>query len=314
MQNQFTVDEVDKGIAREAFLTQYVAKNQPLIIRGYARDWPALMRWDVDTLRRHFGHLNVLCSQSETHKHPDLTNARHNRHIPKPLKMSDYLDRIVVGPAQETAKLALNRLIFDSGEQCQYRHHIDLSPLAEDFTQPALLDGASFEIGVLWMQAQLTQSWLHTDAFENLFVQVQGKKRFMLYAPQEAGSLYNTRKYGAYCEVNAFEPDLAEHPLYENAHAMEVMLEAGDMLYLPAFWFHAVESLDTFNISMNWWHRADALAVSQPSLQFLLKKSGERAQEQLHSAQERKAFMDAMDKLNEIISCPEQASLSSYYR
>lgn len=314
MKNQFSVDEISANISKDEFVANYVANNKPAIIRGFASEWQAVKTWDLNAMLEHFGGLNVLCSQSASHKHPDLNNACHNRHIPKPIKMSDYLQSCASSSAQDASKLALNRLIFDSGEGCNYRHHIQLSKVNRDFIQPELIDKSNFEIGVLWVQAQSTQSWVHTDAFENLFVQVRGKKRFVLFAPEDARYMYNTRKFGAYCEVDVFSPDLVKHPLYEKATAIEVCLDAGDLLYLPAFWFHAVESIDFFNISMNWWYRPESLIVSQPSLQYLLKKVNELAAKGITTDVEKQKFMKTVDELNTIISIPEQADVNHFYR
>ena len=51
--------------------------------------------------------------------------------------------------------------------------------------------------------------------------------------------------------------DLERYPLYRVAERqrMELILEPGDALYIPALWWHAVESLDT-TVSVNFWWRS----------------------------------------------------------
>lgn len=54
----------------------------------------------------------------------------------------------------------------------------------------------------------------------------------------------------------------AEYPRFAHAVASRpVVLEAGDMLYLPAYWFHAVESApDARTVAVNlWWDATNAL-------------------------------------------------------
>lgn len=44
-------------------------------------------------------------------------------------------------------------------------------------------------------------------------------------------------------QVDWFSPDLIKFPNFEHAHANEVVLQAGDIMYLPTYWFHHIVSL-----------------------------------------------------------------------
>lgn len=53
--------------------------------------------------------------------------------------------------------------------------------------------------------------------------------------------------------VDPLCPDLDEYPQYENCHKYEVVVEAGDVLYLPSLWFHHVRQSDS-TIAVNFWY------------------------------------------------------------
>jgi len=57
--------------------------------------------------------------------------------------------------------------------------------------------------------------------------------------------------------VNVDKPDLTRHPLYKNASPYRVLLKPGDVLYLPPFWHHEVQSLPDpvtgLNVAVNFW-------------------------------------------------------------
>ena len=59
--------------------------------------------------------------------------------------------------------------------------------------------------------------------------------------------------------VNIDRPDLKRHPKFaETAAPLRALLNAGDVLYLPSFWHHEVQSipdvdLDKLNIAVNFW-------------------------------------------------------------
>jgi len=59
------------------------------------------------------------------------------------------------------------------------------------------------------------------------------------------------------------KPDLIKHPLFARATPLRVILHPGDVLYLPAFWHHEVQSIPDvdesagpgrrINIAVNFW-------------------------------------------------------------
>ena len=55
--------------------------------------------------------------------------------------------------------------------------------------------------------------------------------------------------------VNVEMPDLSRFPALRRARALEAILEPGDVLWLPRYWWHYVHQLDapSENISLNFW-------------------------------------------------------------
>ena len=50
-------------------------------------------------------------------------------------------------------------------------------------------------------------------------------------------------------------PDFERYPLARQATMIEVIVQPGDMLYVPAGWYHQVRAL-TFSLSSNRWARS----------------------------------------------------------
>lgn len=90
---------------------------------------------------------------------------------------------------------------------------------------------------------------IHYDASHNTFVQIYGKKKFLLYEP----------KY--WVDLNLFSSlhpchrqSQSESPILGSTPPFEVDLEPGDILYLPPFWFHHVIAGEKdISISINIW-------------------------------------------------------------
>lgn len=60
--------------------------------------------------------------------------------------------------------------------------------------------------------------------------------------------------------VDPANPDLRRFPRFKHARPLQVTLKRGDMLYLPALWFHRVsqtcgsEEEAPLAVAVNWWY------------------------------------------------------------
>src|SRR5262249_45734311 len=74
-----------------------------------------------------------------------------------------------------------------------------------------------------------------------------------LYPPSQIPWLY-TRSYApAWSGIaDPRRPDLKKYPLFARAKAVEVTLQAGEVLYLPKKWAHFVQNVET-SLMVNFW-------------------------------------------------------------
>jgi lysine-specific demethylase 8 len=103
--------------------------------------------------------------------------------------------------------------------------------------------------------------------FQNFFVQVRGRKKFMLYAPDEAPRLhYPEPSFPHYhlhfSPVTVEDPDLARHPRFREARGVELVVEAGQVLHIPSGWWHYVRGLEP-SISLNFWWANERVLVDR---------------------------------------------------
>ena len=85
----------------------------------------------------------------------------------------------------------------------------------------------------------------HFDAVRNFIALLRGRKRYVLLPPEECGELLLMTE-GAAARHTAADWTTPEGiAAVGAARALEVVLEPGDVLYLPAFWFHFIVSLET---------------------------------------------------------------------
>jgi hypothetical protein len=101
----------------------------------------------------------------------------------------------------------------------------------------------------------------HYDVLENIAVVAAGRRRFILFPPEQISNLYvgpvEFTPAGQPVSMVDFEqPDFERYPRFSDAlkHARTTVLEPGDAIYIPSMWWHHVEGLERFNILINhWW-------------------------------------------------------------
>lgn len=86
----------------------------------------------------------------------------------------------------------------------------------------------------------------HFDAGLNMIAMIRGSKRYLLSPPSSCHCQYN-RNAGPsarHTQVDWSAINDTQFPFASKCAATEAVLSAGDILYLPSYWFHHIVSLD----------------------------------------------------------------------
>ena len=139
-----------------------------------------------------------------------------------------------------------------------------------------------------WISSAGCETGLHWDAFgpHNFHFLVSGEKEVFVAAPDQSEALYCgggprylTRFVGV---VDPMRPvDLERFPKYAECRGLRATLRAGDVLYLPAYWWHALVHTGAHNLSLTrWWteppsrHRRCRRCRARPPQLFALPDMG----------------------------------------
>jgi hypothetical protein len=132
-----------------------------------------------------------------------------------------------------------------------FHHYDDLLPNSDIETIKNLIDNyMSNDSKQLFVGVKRgTGTALHAAYTNNLFIMIEGEKKWTFFNPNQLALLYpNFQKTGIYMASESrflnMDTDINrvtyEFPLIKYAERYEVELKEGDILYNPKSWFHAV--------------------------------------------------------------------------
>ncbi len=144
--------------------------------------------------------------------------------------------------------------------------------------------GTRNPLASIWI-GNRTRIAAHHDLPDNLACVVAGHRRFTLFPPEQLANLYVgpldfTPAGQAISLVDFAKPDYTRFPRFAQAlqAARVAELGPGDALFIPSMWWHHIESLDAFNVLVNyWWRQSPAYMDSPMSALMLAHHDGARS-------------------------------------
>ena len=107
----------------------------------------------------------------------------------------------------------------------------------------------------IWISSSGMITHGHFDQDYNFFIQLVGQKKFTLWFPWEHELLYTYPRVHPLwhkSRVNFAAPDVSRFPGFAKSHAVEVIVSPGDVLFIPPYTWHYVETLSP-SISLSTW-------------------------------------------------------------
>lgn len=237
-----------ESVTYDAFYANFVQVMKPCIIRGAIRHWPAFDAWQSP---------EYLCRKVNNTEFP--------------IQIAPLIELVHEAPEQvqrsQTVKLAfpdfMKRVTSDQGGHCVlHSEHLSigspLEPLRGDVHGfPFLRSVKSPRFFVdqrIFIYRESYSDWHFHVSDETLLCQVRGQKDVLLLPPDSdsfATLMEIIRRVGYVYDV-----DLARFPAFKELHPLRATVERGDALYIPTFWWHAVEAIEkTWGISLVWCWR-----------------------------------------------------------
>ncbi|MEP2654003.1 MAG: cupin-like domain-containing protein [Paraglaciecola sp.] len=265
----------------------------PFIVRGMVRDWPLVQaaQQSSDALRSYllgfYSNKPVMVSSGPPENrgrvfYKDDMSLNINMHK---ADLREIFEKIAASE--------------DDVEQlCLYVAAAHVDTYFPELLKANPIDlGGQTANGFAWMGTR-TQIAPHNDSTYNLACVVGGRRRFVVFPPDQFRNLYlgpidNTPAGRTISMVDLSQPDFNKFPRFKQALevAQVADLEPGDAIYMPPLWWHHVDGLEPFNMLVNFWWRVSPkhLGLPAPALDHAILAIRDLSQS------ERKYWRDMFD-------------------
>lgn len=214
------------GLTREIFADEYLGPMKPVVFTDLTASWPARERWTIELFKEKYGHLRVPVV-SNNYSKPGKGYMTPDRVI----TFREYLEIIESGPTD--LRIFLWNIFREAPE------------LRTDFNIPNIMDGFVNELPFMFFGGEGSHVALHYDIdMSHVFLnQIHGRKRVLLFAPDQSRNLYrHPFTVASYVDLN--KPDYDRFPALSRVKGYEVMLQPGETLFMPSGYWHYIEYTD----------------------------------------------------------------------
>ena len=220
------------SLSRAEFRDQYYADNRPVLIEGLMTEWRAMTAWTPEYLKSVAGDCTaeVMTGRDADPKY-ELNANRHRTEM----RFADYVDMVYSGKVTNNYNMEPNNRFLQKPEA---------RPLLQDFAafpqylRPVSKDRFCFlsfgPAGVI--------TPLHHATRNVLLAQVAGRKRYRLIPASQSQYVYNN--VGVFSDVDCERPDYTCFPRFRNATIIELVVQPGEVLFMPVGWWRQTRTLD----------------------------------------------------------------------
>ncbi|PHH65395.1 hypothetical protein CDD81_2499 [Ophiocordyceps australis] len=125
----------------------------------------------------------------------------------------------------------------------------DFPQLSPDLCLPPELSMVKDRLfsSILRVSGRVTM-WLHYDVMANVYMQIRGERRMMLFPPSDVRHL-SLAPGASSSSVNVF--DHVETLGLAATHPHHALLKPGDVLFLPSLWLHSGQAVSDMSVAVN---------------------------------------------------------------
>jgi hypothetical protein len=252
------------SLDEKTFWNEYVCRHEPVVIKAAAKGWPALDKWQQT------GYLESRCGEGRagmSRTFNPLPSTPYFQNAVKFEKLSDCIAEMRAASEEATYSIPAMSLpqewVDDLGKFSFFEERSDLAPRFYPYKRFFVYRNASTE-------------WHYHPIDESLTTQLIGSKKFSMFRLNAA----DWARYVPPIEANFHHMDCGQQFFPRDSANLvkyETVLEPGDTIYIPPFWWHGVDPEDTgFGVTLAHCFKTPLRRFGdwkEPATRLLLKKT-----------------------------------------
>ncbi|KYQ89443.1 transcription factor jumonji [Tieghemostelium lacteum] len=230
---------------------KYILENKPFIITGIVENWKCYQIWKPEYLLNKVGDSKIPVRELGYEVGEWLGKTTE-------ISFKEFLESWI----RERDNLSLNQPQLQQPKYYLasipvYKY---LKELENDYEVPEIPKeqdkSANLWVGSKGQVTHLHHDWSTGDpGMDGLHAIISGRKLFKLYDPELNIECFKRKsEWGLFHQalVDVENPDYEKYPEFRKAVGIDVVLEQGEMLFIPKLWWHYVRTLE-HSISLNFW-------------------------------------------------------------
>eukprot|EP00981_Chlorochromonas_danica_P009457 scaffold2708_cov158-Ochromonas_danica.AAC.5 len=282
-----------ENVTMAAFMREGLARYHPVILRGLIDDWPALSTWSDDYLSQKVGDKAVSINltpdgRADSVQRVEVLPDQLEERFVYPADVKMTLKEFFFHFNRSSCPFVPYLSQQNDNLRTEYPELLDDVAASIPLMDEALGSSTGPEAVNLWIGDERSASSMHKDHFENMYAVISGAKTFTLFPPTDIAFLPTETFLTARYVAERVEPALADgtsdyelslttegcpeerlewipidpndredcivrYPRYRYARPLQCTVYPGEVLYLPAMWYHRV-SQTMKTVAVNYWY------------------------------------------------------------
>jgi ribosomal protein L16 Arg81 hydroxylase len=207
-----------RGLSPEEFEREYRHRTRPVVLEAHVADWPSVRTWSLDHLAERFGTVSVVVDG-------------YNSKAAREATLAQFVSMLEKNQDNAAAPVYLQEWYYQVSAPGLAADMPEMDIAQYDFRRNLYGEAASTN-HQLWLGQKGGVTRLHRDSYmvDVMHAQIIGEKHWYVMAPTAE----------LHADTDADWKELAAAPETE---LMQCLLKPGDVLYLPANWYHRIELL-----------------------------------------------------------------------
>lgn len=282
----------------EQFYNDHLQISKPVVITNASSMWNASRLWTNQYLVERYGNKSVHIKLSPTSDYEGIESGELWENfdlfrIPSEVRSQlEFPDLVVPRPATTNMKFAeyielmeniAGKKVDNISAYLEYSSIRQYFPELEDDISEMTFIESNLKLKHLniWLSDGNTLGKLHFDPFDNFLCMIDGRKELVLFEPHNNHMLYESHIPEAEFSVDLKgyrfrrkkllestsmvmspfdirKPDFQKFPAFGESMPLNCTIDEGDVLFMPAFWWHEVQSFPSKtrkrNLAVNYWY------------------------------------------------------------